>query len=365
MKKLLLLAFCVLLAAGSSEARTLYVNAKRPNNNGSGLKAKTAKKTIQAAINIAKKGDTILVYPGTYASIKTNNKKITVKSVKGAKKTKIAKSSKNSSDKSIAHLGKGADKWAKGSNSRLTGFVVDGLQIRSKGYAIAGGQVTSCTIQRAEGIEAGPAVNAKLTACVVQHNHCLSTSGSSPLQDCTLLRCKILHNTNYYPGRSGRAFILRCKLGNCLLVDNGNEDIAPIFEQSVFANCTITKNTMTHDGKSAKISIKSKYYNCILRDNISQRTWKEWDDWYGYQTVTGSPTIHNVDSGNGYNRTYKDNRDPKFVDAAKGNYKLKKGSPCINKGKVFSAIKSLVGTKDLAGAKRIRGKAIDMGCYEY
>ena len=89
MKKLLTIALCAIFAIHAAEARTIYVNAKRPNNKGNGLKVKTAKKTIQAAINIAKKGDTILVYPGTYGQIWTKNKKITIKSVKGQKKTKL------------------------------------------------------------------------------------------------------------------------------------------------------------------------------------------------------------------------------------------------------------------------------------
>jgi hypothetical protein len=76
-------------------------------------------------------------------------------------------------------------------------------------------------------------------------------------------------------------------------------------------------------------------------------------------------TLHNVDSGNTYKNTDKTNKNPKFVNAAKGNYKLKKGSYAINKGKLTKAQKKLVGTKDLAGGKRIRGKAIDQGCYEY
>ena len=70
MKRLFLLALCALFAASSAEARNLYVDASRPNNKGNALSLKKAKKTIQAAINIAKAGDTILVYPGTYAPIK-------------------------------------------------------------------------------------------------------------------------------------------------------------------------------------------------------------------------------------------------------------------------------------------------------
>jgi hypothetical protein len=47
-----------------------------------------------------------------------------------------------------------------------------------------------------------------------------------------------------------------------------------------------------------------------------------------------------------------------------GDYTLLAGSPCINKGKLTKAQKKLVGSKDLAGKKRIKGKAIDIGCYE-
>ena len=68
MKRLLLLALCALFALDAG-ARTLYVDAKRPNNSGNGLSRAKAKMTIQAAINAAQAGDTILVYPGTYAPI--------------------------------------------------------------------------------------------------------------------------------------------------------------------------------------------------------------------------------------------------------------------------------------------------------
>ena len=71
-------ALCALFVV-QTEARTLYVDARRPNNKGNGLKLSTAKKTIQAAINIAKSGDTILVSPGSYAPIKTNNGKTRIR----------------------------------------------------------------------------------------------------------------------------------------------------------------------------------------------------------------------------------------------------------------------------------------------
>ena len=84
-----------------------------------------------------------------------------------------------------------------------------------------------------------------------------------------------------------------------------------------------------------------------------------------YVERTDPKKLHNVDAGNTYKNTDKANKDPKFVNVAKGDYKLKKGSYCIDKGKLTAAQKKQVGTKDLAGKKRIKGKAIDRGCYEY
>ena len=54
-----------------------------------------------------------------------------------------------------------------------------------------------------------------------------------------------------------------------------------------------------------------------------------------------------------------------MCDVVDADYRLRAGSSCINKGKLTKTQKELVGTKDLAGRKRIRGKAIDRGCYEY
>ena len=53
-------------------------------------------------------------------------------------------------------------------------------------------------------------------------------------------------------------------------------------------------------------------------------------------------------------------RDPLFVDAANGNYRLGKFSPCGNVGNRSGFLRSDV---DLDGEPRIRG-GIDLGCYE-
>jgi hypothetical protein len=367
-KKLLLLALCAILAAGSAEARTLYVNAKRPNNNGNGLKPATAKKTIQAAINIAKAGDTILVYPGNYAPIKAQNKKITIKSVKGASKTKIVKTAKQQ-DVALAQLGKtyaiqttrgsrSSAPYTTGRNTTLVGFLLDGKG-RDNGdcrlFGVSGGTAKSCSIQRLgkdDSSDAWAAMGATLSGCTVLGNHGYIASGS------ILYRCRIKGNK-----ANGGYAVTSSRLCNCLVTGNAyfsNSEWEPsLFQRATVINCTVTGNR-THrwsGGASACMAGRSKFSNCILRNNYIQADDREGE--------SGGESIHNVDSGNGYSRTYKDNREPKFVNAAGGNYKLARGSPCIDQGKLTAAQKKLVGSKDLAGAKRIRGKAIDMGCYEY
>ena len=362
MKKLLAIALCALFAAAAAEAKTYYVDATRPNNNGNGRSLKTAKKTVQAAINLAKSGDTILVYPGSYAPIKTNNKKITVKSVKGSAKTKIAKNSQNKAI-ALAQLGKprnysytdsdgkkvsySSAPFTEGKSTTLQGFLLDGKN-RSSNYepllGLSGGSAKSCSVRRL-GSDAGwatqVALNATLSKCAVKGNHAAIADG------CILIRCQIVDNEERWDDSA----FSKTSLRNCLIAGNrfrGTGEWASHFSSSTLVNCTIAQNRTKCE--SAMFSRKSKYYNCILRDN-----------WRG---ETGK-TVHNADSGNTYNYTNKDNKDPKFVDAENGNFKLSKKSPFIDKGKVQTAIKSYVGSLDLAGKKRIRGKAIDRGCYEY
>jgi hypothetical protein len=52
--------------------------------------------------------------------------------------------------------------------------------------------------------------------------------------------------------------------------------------------------------------------------------------------------------------------DPKFKDYENGDYRLTAGSPCINNAYGEATTKT-----DLAGKKRVVGKAMDIGCYEF
>jgi hypothetical protein len=52
--------------------------------------------------------------------------------------------------------------------------------------------------------------------------------------------------------------------------------------------------------------------------------------------------------------------DPKFLDASKGDFRLKDGSPAIDKGTTISEI-----VEDIDRVKRPQGNGYDIGAYEY
>lgn len=73
-----------------------------------------------------------------------------------------------------------------------------------------------------------------------------------------------------------------------------------------------------------------------------------------------TPTTHIVDGVNG-NKV--GDYDPKFTDAANGDYTLQKNSDCRDAGATLAWMN--VSSLDLAGKARVVGEAPDIGCFEW
>jgi hypothetical protein len=90
-----------------------------------------------------------------------------------------------------------------------------------------------------------------------------------------------------------------------------------------------------------------------------------------YDSSSYANNIVNLCSATSYGKYFKNGKedptlktlltgDPKFKDYENGDYRLAAGSPCINNAYGEATTKT-----DLAGKKRVIGKAMDIGCYEF
>ncbi len=162
-------------------------------------------------------------------------------------------------------------------------------------------------------------------------------------------------------------------------------------EGAVIENCAFVENvaeaggTHTIKGSGAILVTKSApvgITNCIfyanrgLTANVANLSLVDWtsvgnclESNFSYDGTeydfskldTGAtPTTHIVDGVNG-NKV--GDYDPKFTDAANGDYTLQKNSDCRDAGATLAWMN--VSSLDLAGKARVVGEAPDIGCFEW
>jgi parallel beta-helix repeat protein len=262
----------VLLFTVTANSTTLEVGEGKPYT------------SIQAAINVAVTGDTVLVYDGTYVEkITFMGNAITVKSVNGAASTII--------------------------DGNASGSVVSFNSGDSLPYVLDGFTITNGNSGYGGGISAG--------------------AYSSP----TITNCIITGNTGNYGGGICCGWSSYLTITNCTIMGNtaseGGGIYCEVYASPSITNCTISGNTASNYGGGIYCNTNSSptVKNSILWDD-SVAVGKE--IYLSGSTIT--VTYSNVDQ-DGYAGTSGNIRqDPLFVDPVNGDFHLQPDSPCVDAG---------------------------------
>ena len=341
----------------------------------------TAATNIQIAINaVYQAGALVLVTNGVYATggravfgSMTNrvaiDKPITVRSVNGPDATII-----RGAWPSVTPGETAAVRCAYvGTNATLAGFTLtNGATVASGdmfdqggggAYCAFSGILSNCTLVGNSAYWGGGADHSTLSHCTLSGNSASGGNGGGAfygaLDHCTLSG----NSTSGYGGGSYRGGLSHCvlsgnsaakngggifqgTLNNCTLSGNSAAVGGGVYDGTL-VNCTLSGNSASESGGGASGGVLN---NCIAYFNTAASGANHSNTVFYYGCTVPVP-------GGPGNIT----DEPQFVDAAAGNYRLRAGSPCMDRG--HNAYVRV--TEDLDGNPRIANGTVDIGAYEY
>ncbi len=271
--------------------------------------------TIQAAIDAASNGDTVIVRDGTWTGVGNRNlsmegKAITLRSLNGPEACIIDCENED------------------------IGFTIDNEEDEStiiQGFTVQNGFTE---VGSGGGMKMYD-VSVIVTNCVIQNNSAYSAGGISIIEGAPVIsNCKIRNNTtqsDYSVGggigiSSSDVTLINCLITGNTAKDGGGVGISGGYPTAEILNCTIYGNTAHRGAGIYTTSCDLTLRDSIVTGNLEGKN---------LQTITGSQdvTYSDIEQASGvYPGTGNINVDPIFTTGLEGEYYLDFLSPCFDAG---------------------------------
>ena len=338
----------VILSNAFQYVQYYYVDATSGDDANTGTTWGSAKKSIQAAVDLTVDTDVVMVSNGVYntggrvspGAALTNrlciSNAITVRSVNGPTKTII----KGSPDPCSGSCGPGAVRGVYMTNAcTLKGFLITGgfTDDRLGFYCDRSGGGAKLS------------KDSVLCQCVLSENTAHSEGGG--VRGGNLFQCLLFKNISLFNGGGSTA----ATLNNCMLIQNTADFGGGGAHGGTLNNCVVYNNSALNLRSKGGGTCFGNVNNCIVWSNRAQQTGLD----IAHSLVRYSCASDGVTNGLHGCIT----NDPQFVDGPAGNYRLFETSPCFNAGANAYAPTNQC-AHDLSGLPRVMFDEVDMGCYE-
>jgi hypothetical protein len=367
---------------------TVYVDASRPDDSGTGASWGTAKKTLQAGVDTSATSGTVWVASGTYdlgSSLAiggyddvTNRlcvyKQIAVRSVDGASTTIIE--ALDTVRGVYLHEGCALDGFtvrngfASGHYSNVGGGIfldVDTLVencviedcVASAGGGVwfdHGGTVNNCEISGclSSGMGAAAYLNydGRLEHCLIEQNSAVYDWANTVF---LFLEGKVRHCIIQENNSTGAEVMVGGQIDHCLIVNNVGLGISS--DGGTILNSTIAENRTQDSERQAWLDDETLMANCIVWNSLADETDEVLD------TRTGTQ-LWNVCAPDGITHGVNGciTNNPQFVDRIDDDFRPAAGSACIDAGNNTFTVSTQV---DLNGTHRMLNGFTDIGAYEF